>query len=185
QFAIFTNLLQDPSGFYRHAYNWPDQKDGVFWGRGNGWVAAAGYEYLRVRRNRGETDIDAKQAAGRLIDAALASQDLASGMWWTVLNRPGETYLETSATALFASAMARGYRYGYLNDGVLGAVYAAVEGIKTRIITDDEGRPVITDISGPTGPGSFKGYAAVKIVEDAPYGIGAVIMALVESSGLP
>lgn len=185
QFAIFTDLLQGESGFYRHAYNWPGQDDDVYWGRGNGWVAAAGYEFLHVLRNRDEEDPVVEGAMQGLTDAMTKAQDPKSGLWWTVLNRPGETYLETSASALFAYSMARGYRYGYQDSKILDAIDDAMAGIKDRIQTDDEGRPVITGVSGPTGVGSFKNYASVDTIYDVPFGIGAVILALVETSGLP
>lgn len=185
QFLIFTDLLARPQGFYLHAWGWPgEQDDDVFWARGNGWVAASAAMYLRVRRLRGDQDKEVGAAFSRLIEAVVGAQDKASGLWWTVLNRPGETYLETSASALFAFALARAYRTGYAGDEVLGTIGAAIKGLRLRIERDEQGRPTVTGISGPTIPGTFKTYAAVKLVEDAPYGIGAVILALIEASGL-
>jgi unsaturated rhamnogalacturonyl hydrolase len=185
QYSVFASLLQKESGFFMHAYKWPQpQDDNVFWGRGNGWVAASVYEYLRVLTDRGEDDDTAAQSALKLMDAASSAQDKDTGLWWTVLNRPGETYLETSASALFAFAFARAYRYGYLNDSSLKVISEAVKGIKSRIKADEKGRPVITGISGPTGAGTFQNYANIGIEDDLPYGTGAVIMALVETSGL-
>lgn len=185
QFAIFTDLLQSDGGFYRHAHNWPGQDENVYWGRGNGWVAAAGSEYLRVLRDRGETDAVAETAMDRLMEAARAVQDPKTGLWWTVLNRPDETYLETSATALFSYALARLYRYGYTDDTALRAIADAMDGVRSRVVTTKLGKPVITGVSGPTGVGSFANYAGIKTIDDVPFGIGAVILALVESSGLP
>jgi len=185
QFAIFTDLLQSDTGFYRHAHAWPGQDDDVYWGRGNGWVAAAGAEYLRVLRDRGETDGVAEAAVGLLMDDVKAAQDPQTGLWWTVLNRPGETYLETSATALFSYALSRLYRYGHADDTALRVIADAMDGIRSRIARDDQDRPVIEGVSGPTGVGSFANYAAVKTIDDVPFGIGVVILALVESSGLP
>lgn len=187
QFDIFTRVLQDEGGFYTHACEHTTfaQEPGIFWGRGNGWVLAAGYDHLRVRRNRGELVPDMEAALVRLTDAAISSQDAASGLWWTILNRPGESYLETSVAALFAFGMARGYRYGQLDESVLPVIRGAIEGVINRIEYDDENRPVVTGVSGPTNPGRFETYAAVRQADDISYGLGAVIMALVESSGLP
>jgi unsaturated rhamnogalacturonyl hydrolase len=186
QFDIFTDHLQSESGFYTHAT--PEckfeQESGIFWGRGNGWVLAAGYDHLRVRRNRGEEDATMMAALEKLTQAAIETQDQESGLWWTVLNRQGETYLETSAAALFAFGMARGYRYGHLDDTVLPTVEKAIIGLKAQITFDDMQRPVLTGVSGPTNPGTTEGYGAIRQVDDVSYGTGAAIMALVETSGL-
>ncbi len=44
---------------------------------------------------------------------------------------------------------------------------------------------MVTDISGQTDPGTFERYAAVQLYEDRDFGVGAVILALIETSGLP
>lgn len=115
----------------------------------------------------------------------IAAQDVDSGLWWQVVNRPGETYLETSATALFAYGLARGVRYGFRDLALVGAIDAAIAGIETRIRRDAAGRPIVTDVSGPTMVGGFDYYASIPLEEDVPFGVGAVILALTESSGLP
>jgi unsaturated rhamnogalacturonyl hydrolase len=186
QLEIFTTLMQDDSGFYVHAHDWivPQTPD-TFWGRGNGWVAAAAAQYLRVRINRGQQDPAAAAAAGRLLAAAAAVQDHETGLWWTILNRPGETYLETSAAALFAFGMARAWRYGLAGDEILEAIALAMEGLRSRIVFEADGRPCVTGVSGPTSADKFEVYAAVPVEDDLPFGIGCAVMALVETSGLP
>ena len=185
QVAIFIDKLQDPSGFFHHATvnSFPQDPD-VFWGRGNGWVVWALADYLRARQLRGETDEKAVAALRKLAAAVIASQDAATGLWWTVLNRPGETYLETSASALFAAGLARGWRIGVLGDEVLPVIAKAMVGVKGKIVTGADG-PVVTGISGPTNAGTFATYKAVGIEDDLPFGIGAVVFALIETSGLP
>lgn len=186
QFAIFTDLLQKGPGLYMHAYEWiAPQEAGVYWARGNGWVTAAAYQYLRVRRLREEEDGPVSAAASILTSAVLEVQEADTGLWWTVLNRPGETYLETSASALFAYSFARAYRYGYAGDDILAPIAAAMKGIRTRIETDETERPFVTGISGATGVDRFEGYAGIPQQDDLPFGVGAVLMALVETSGLP
>ncbi|MEZ4267732.1 MAG: glycoside hydrolase family 88 protein [Myxococcota bacterium] len=185
QYGIFASLMQEASGFFKHAaHSEFPQEDDVYWGRANGWIVAAAYDHLRVRRNRGERLPEMEASAKRLVDAALASQDAATGLWWTVPNRPGETYLETSASALFAFGMARGYRYGWLDATVLPSIERAMAGVRERIVSGDDGRPVITGTSGPTNVGPFDYYASVKVADDISYGVGAVLLALVETAGL-
>lgn len=185
QLDIFATLLQDEDGWFRHAYGWELTHEDVYWARGNGWVTAATAEYLQVRLDRGETDERARTVLLDQVDAIVASQDGASGLWWTVLDRPGETYLETSAAALFALGMARAYRAGLLDDGSLPVIESAMSGVESRIETGSDGEPVVTGISGPTTVGTFDDYATIELGDDIDYGVGAVILALIETSGLP
>ncbi|HJL15418.1 MAG TPA: glycoside hydrolase family 88 protein [Sandaracinaceae bacterium LLY-WYZ-13_1] len=187
QARVFTETMQDPSGFYVHAYMWvgAEQDEGVYWARGNGWVVTALHEMLRVHRVRGAEAPALEAAATALSDAVIAAQDPDTGLFWQVVNRPGETYLETSATALIAYGLARGVRYGYRDRATtVPAVEAAIEGLRSRIRRDDADRPVVTGISGPTMVGGFDYYASIPLEEDVPFGVGAAILALTEASGL-
>ncbi|WP_437815645.1 glycoside hydrolase family 88/105 protein [Sorangium sp. So ce1078] len=185
QFNIFASLLQDEPGLFRHAYNWATPQDpDVYWARGNAWVTAAGYDYLRARAARGERDDAVAASLDRQVAAVLAAQDPATGLWWTIMNRPGEIYLETSATALFAAGLARGLRHGFLDASVRPAIDSAMAGVRSRIEEDASGRPVVTGISGPTTVGRLDDYAEVELRDDISYGVGAVVLALIETSGL-
>jgi unsaturated rhamnogalacturonyl hydrolase len=184
QLAIFGRRLQAPGGLFVHADGWPEpQEPDVFWARGNAWVTVATADYLRVRALRHQGDAAAEDRLAAQVAAVLAAQD-ATGAWHTVVNRP-ESYLETSATALFAYGMARGYRYGAVGDEVLPAVASAVAAVRAAIARDEAGRPVVTGISGPTIVGTYASYAEVPRLDDASYGVGAAILALIEASGLP
>ena len=185
QFAIFTALLQSPGGLYVHAYGYKPKVDtDIYWGRGNGWVTAAGYDYLRARRVRGERDPLVQQALEKQVNALIGLQDQDTGMWWTILNRPGETYLETSAGALFAYGMARAYRYGFLGAEVLPVIAKAMDGVRSKIVKDEQGRPVVTGVSLGTSAGTFEYYKSVAVGDDIGYGVGVVILSLIETSGI-
>ena len=184
QFTIFTDLLQEDPGWYKHAYGWAGPQDpGVYWARGNGWITASGYDHLRLRVLRGEELPAIRQALERQVVAILASQT-DTGLWWNNPSHPGEFYQETSASALFAYGMARAYRYGLLDDEVLPAIEAAMDGVQAMIELDAQGRPVVTGISGPTTVGTLEMYGQVPLTDDITYGLGAVILALSETSGL-
>lgn len=186
QFTIFTDLLQSESGFYKHAvYTFFEQDEDVYWARANAWIVAAAYDHMRVRWARGETLDDMASATARLSEAIMASQDAETGLWWTVVNRPGESYLETSASALFAFALARGWRYGLVGDEAIPVIAAAIDGVIAQVVLSDDGRPVVTGVSGPTNVGTLDYYASVPLVDDISYGVGAVLLALTEVSGLP
>jgi unsaturated rhamnogalacturonyl hydrolase len=188
QYRIFATALQDAGGFFRHAYDWPGAQDpGVFWARGNGWVLASGADYLHARSTRGESDDVVRASYQRLAAAVVDEQDPATGLFWTIVNAraEGETYLETSATALFALGLARGSKDGLVDASARAAITRAMEGVRAQITKDAEGRPVVTGISGPTDVGRRADYAAVPLESDVSYGVGAVILALIEVADLP
>lgn len=185
QMAIFQPRLQHDNGLMQHAYGWPgDVDDDIYWNRGNSWVAASLSDYLRVRLLRGEPDPLVEKMFRDQIRGALELQDQETGLWWTIMNRPGEGYQETSGPALFAYGIARAYRYGILGESELQAALRAVEGVKGRVERDEQGRPVVTGTSFGTDPTNFETYISVEQADDVHYGVGAVILALIETSGL-
>lgn len=185
QLDIFGTLLQADNGLLVHSHGWPLEFDtDIYWGRGNSWVTVAVADYVRARVLRHESDDRATEILSRQIDGAIATQD-ESGGWWSIMNRPDEIYLETSATALFAYGMARAYRYGFAGEEVRAPIDAALAYVRTQVIDDGEGRPMVIGTSGPTTVGTFDDYANVDLEDDLTYGVGGVILALIESSGLP
>ena len=198
QLRLFADALQDPGGLYRHAAFWVvEPPEPVHWARGNGWAAAAAAQYLYTLTMPGQV---APGPAGEVqslddlqehietfqtqIGAVAAAQDADTGLWWNFVDHPGEMYRETSGTALFAYAMARAWRAGKLDDAVLPVVARAAAGVRGRIV-ERHGHPVVTGTSGPTTADLPETYAKVPLVDDISYGVGAVILALVETSGLP
>ena len=187
QYRVFAAHLQDEDGWLRHAYQWLAPHDNVHWARGNGWVTAAAYEYLRARRVRGEEDPEIAASIAAQVDAIRATQDPETGLWRTMVDRNDEgNYLETSGAALFAYGMARGWRIGLLDDDVLPVITRAMDGVRGRIARDDTSNaPIVTGTSGPTTAGTVAEYLKVPLADDISYGIGAVLLALIETSGLP
>jgi unsaturated rhamnogalacturonyl hydrolase len=184
QSRIITGILQDDNGFMRHAQDWPGYDESLYWARGNAWVVASLADYLRIRLERDESDPELEDVFLRHVEAIIGAQEANDGMWWSIMNRPGEIYTETSGSALFASGIARAYRHGILGDEERAVAERAVAGIvEDRIRIDDDG-PVVTGVSLATDPWSFEEYASVPLGDDVNYGVGAVILALIETSGL-
>jgi unsaturated rhamnogalacturonyl hydrolase len=185
QLRIFYEVLQQDNGLMRHAdEHWINRQDeGVYWARGNGWVTAASAEYLRLMRNRGAVDAAVRDALNAQVSALLERQH-DDGLWWTVLSHPGEAYRETSAAALMAFGMARAWRYGALGDEVLEPIRRAVRGLQTRLEQRDDGW-VVVGTSGPTMAGRKNVYTDARLMDDLSYGVGAVVLALLERAGLP
>jgi hypothetical protein len=57
--------------------------------------------------------------------------------------------------------------------------------VRGTIVRDAMDRPIVTGISASTGVGGFDLYANVTVGQDFSYGVGAAILILSETSGLP
>ena len=71
-----------------------------------------------------------------------------------------------------------------LGEEELDAAKRAVEAVKGAVVRDEQGRPFVTGVSDGTNPSTFEGYISIPVREDLNYGVGTVILALIETSGL-
>ena len=114
---FFAKYIQDnEEKLFYHCYwtkakhTYPKKK--IFWGRGNGWVIA-GLPMLLDNITDGEE----KDLALKILQEtseALIQYQREDGWFETVMNKPGKTYIESSATALIAGGWLHGVRKGYL-----------------------------------------------------------------------
>lgn len=96
----------------RHAYDCTSQKHlGHFWGRGNGWVAVALVELLRLYPKADEYFYNKYKS---LMKMAYDSKS-ENGMLHTLINVP-DSYCESTGSMLFGYAAAEGARMGLLGD---------------------------------------------------------------------
>jgi len=185
--GVYAKYLQDKDKkLWYHSY-WVKRNSPypphLFWGRGNGWVIAALpmiLDYLPDdHRRRGEI-IQILQRSS----AALLNYQRKDGYFETILNRPGKTYREASATALIASGWLHGVRCGYLEEKYKPAAVKALEAIINNLEYENR-RVYMTEISGPTIPlplFPYLGYRFVPRRKNYPYGIAALIFAAIEYS---
>jgi unsaturated rhamnogalacturonyl hydrolase len=136
-------------GLYRHG--WVDGMDphpSFFWGRANGWAIMATVELLEVL----PADHPGRPAILELLRAhaaGLARLQSGTGMWHQLLDRP-DSYLETSATAMYAFALARGINRGWLDRRVYSPVAVlAWNAVTTKVNTVGE----VEDVCVGTGMG--------------------------------
>lgn len=162
QFEAHRACLQDPdTGLYRHLYDGVSDSHmaGVFWGRGNGWMAASSVDVLEAIGQPGMPE-GLVTAFQRQMAAVRPLQD-ASGMFHTVLDDP-DTYLEMSATAGLGYAALKGIRLGLLAPDFAGlgeqTVQATVQqtgsdGIVGRVSSGTSGFIAYDDYNQiPCGP---------------------------------
>lgn len=117
-------LFNQRTGLYTHGRNMnqPDNPE-FYWARANGWVAMATVELLDVLPE----DHVARPQILELMRAhfkALAQLQSGAGLWHQMLDKP-DSYLETSASAMFVYAIARAINRGWISPVSYGSVAQA------------------------------------------------------------
>ena len=107
ELAAYVDKLQQPNGLFYHADVSPH-----FWGRGNGWFAAALAEVLRSLPP--EHPKYARLMAGyKTMMAALKKYQTPSGLWRQLVDNEA-AWDETSCTGMFTYALIVGVKHGWL-----------------------------------------------------------------------
>lgn len=159
---------------FRHGYvEGASHQPSMAWGRANGWAILTLcqlLDYLPENHSRRAEllDIYRKHAAG------LANLQGIDGFWHQLLDHP-ETFEETSATAIFAYALAHGINKGWLDPVTFGPVaQLAWEAVSSKI--NDKGE--VEDVCVGTGMGFEPAYYAYRPVSvKAAHGYGPAIWA--------
>lgn len=183
--GLYARLLMDPaSKLWHHAY-WDRTRRpyprNIFWGRGNGWVAAS----LPMILDCLPADHPERSrilAVLRETSEALLRYQRPDGYFETVLNRPGRTYRESSATALIASGWLHGVRTGYLPQAFRASAERAITAV-ARDLRTENGVTYLDGISGPTIPLQvfpYLGYTLIPRGANRPFGVAAFIFAAIE-----
>ncbi|HEX4053377.1 MAG TPA: glycoside hydrolase family 88 protein [Tepidisphaeraceae bacterium] len=175
QMLHFSSYLLVPStGLFTHHWNTgnPDDQPRYYWGRGNGWCAMAMVELLDVLPQ----DHPQRARILRLFRAyaqAVASLQAGDGLWHQMLDRT-DSYTETSCSAMFTFALARGVNRGWLDASAYGPVaQAGWNGLTSRI--DDEGH--ITGTCVGTGYADDYVFYYHRPQTDDIHGYGPVLLA--------
>lgn len=200
QFVWMEKHSRDPkTGLLYHGWDeskqqkWADKITGRsphVWGRAMGWYAMGLVDTLEFfpkdHPRRGELiAILARLAAG-----VEKVQDKKSGVWWDILDFPGreKNYLESSASAMFVYALARGVREGYLPEKYMKVATTGWAGIKREFIrtnskgeTNWEGTVSVSGLGGnPYRDGSYEYYMSEKVRTNDAKGLGPAIRAALE-----
>ena len=158
QFCLHYHFLSDSeTGLIYHGYdcNVREHK-GVFWGRGNCWLAAAGAEVLNIIGKKSPMWEEIYEIYKRHIWGVLKFQD-NSGGWHTVIDR-ADTYIEMSATAAFAFSVMRA-----VNSGLLDEKYrSAAEKAYSAVTADIKDGAVIHGSMGTCVMEDYRAYNDVK-----------------------
>ncbi len=175
--GFFKRMWMPEKNIFRHGYlEDASHQPSMAWGRANGWAILTMCQLLDYlpenHPGRKEIlDIYQKHAAG------LADLQGNDGFWHQLLDRP-DTYEETSATAIFAYALAHGVNEGWLEATTFGPVaQLAWEAVSSKI----NGRGEIEGVCVGTGMGFDPAFYAYRPVsKKAAHGYGPAIWAASE-----
>lgn len=205
QFLLVTRHTRDArTGLMYHAWDyaraqpWADTATGLsphFWGRAMGWYVMGVVETLdhfpADHPDRGaiiQTLADAAEAIAKV-------QDPLTGLWWNVLDQPNRAgnYLEASASSMFAYALAKGARLGYIDPSYRRVAERGFDGLLSNLVRENPDGTVslinVVQVSGVGGnlrrdgsyrDGSYAYYVSEPVVTDDYKGVGPFILAALE-----
>jgi rhamnogalacturonyl hydrolase YesR len=178
QIINYASYLQDTDGVWFHGY-FVDKKSPTCckWGRANGWVAVAIAEVLSVLPKDHPKYNKVLEICRRQLDGLRRYQS-ASGLWHQVIDHPELTWgTETSSSAQFTYALARGINRGWLDASYATLVQKALKGLKQRI--NEVGG--IDKVSRSTSIGlDLEYYNTRPTQDDDHHGNGLMLLALAE-----
>lgn len=161
----YVERLQQPDGLFFHG-----DAAHYYWGRGNGWVAA-GFAEILTDLPKAHPERAVIEGGYRKMMAALLANQAEDGMWRQLIDHP-ESWKETSGTAMFGFAMARGVRLGILTDPAYAkawkrawkalATYVQPDGQATEVcVGTNKADNVAHYLNRPRATGDLHGQAAL------------------------
>jgi unsaturated rhamnogalacturonyl hydrolase len=200
QFVLLDRHARDAkSGLLYHGWDESRTQAGVnkitgtspnLWARGMGWYMMALVDTLPYYRKDDPGRAVVLGILNRTAKALVRYQDKESGLWYQIVDRPGEkeNYIESSSVCMFTYALAKGARLGYLPKQYGASADRAWQGILKRFVqTGADGAPVLTGtVTGvalwgtPANDGSYGYYLHATVTSNDPKGIGPFLMAATE-----
>lgn len=168
-------LYMEDKNLFSHIFFVEENKaNRVPWGRGNGWVLLALSEVLlnipETYHGYGEIlDVYRKFAMG-----VLSFRDREKGIWHQVIDNP-ESYIETSGSAMFITALARGISKGWISDEYKNDISDAWKSLCRECI--DEDGNVFGICMGSGCNMEEKYYLNLNTIENDDHGVGVVLSA--------
>ena len=199
QFVIMEKHARDnKTGLLYHGWDeskmqaWANKETGKspnFWSRAMGWYMMGLVDVLDYYP---ENHPDRKiliSILNRLSGSILKFQDPKSGTWWQVTDKGGKegNYLESSGSAMFTYALAKGVRMGYLPKSYVQNIKTAFNGLLKEFVVEENG--IVHYIQGvggaglggnPYRDGSYEYYVKEPTRVDDLKAIGPFMQACVE-----
>lgn len=195
---IYAKTIDAETGLLYHGWDesksliWANRETGVspeFWGRAIGWYVVALVDELEVL----PADHPTREARIKILQdvsaALLNYQDKQTGLWYQIIDKPErpDNWHETSASAMFAYAFAKGAKNGWLDGKYTQAARKAYDGLITNhVYTDRNGRVYFTGtvfigtLNPKTTTGDYASYINTERQTDDVKGVGSLLFAALE-----
>lgn len=181
QIINFDKYLWDKSKeLYKHArIGDSEERSEIYWSRANGWISwTLSDALIIIPREHGK--YETVMNIYRKVMQGIINYQSDSGLWHQVLDRE-DSFKETSSSAMFTLAIARGVLNGWLSDEFKKYAVNGWNDISGNISNDG----IVKDICRGTGIGhTFKFYNSRQRFDNDPRGLGAVLTAAVEVNKL-
>ncbi len=174
QIISFHKYLYDKkSGLYYHCWFDGRKEHAVAqWGRANGWIVwslAEALKYIPASHKNYKKLLHIYQT---VMCSIIKYQD-ESGLWHQLIDKD-DSYLETSCSAMFTLALARGINNGWLSSKYKKYALKGWQGVNSKIDTDG----TVHSICRGTGVGyDLEFYYKRATFDNDPRGLGAVLTA--------
>ena len=197
---IKKHMRDEKTGLYYHGYDesrqmyWAGPETGCspnFWLRAMGWFLVAMVDVLERMDEQLYNEYRGIMAMlKQTVEDMHKFQDEQSGMFWQVIDHPEAegNYLETSGTALFAYAVLKGVRLGYLPKRMAAWAEKAFYGTCDRYLSKNPDGSLQLDgiclVAGLGGKdhrdGSLAYYFSEPVVCNDAKGVGPLVLAYTE-----
>jgi rhamnogalacturonyl hydrolase YesR len=186
QIISYASYLQEKDGVWYHAY-FIDRKMHTCcrWGRGNGWVAVSEAEVLSALPQTHPKYKQVLEIYKKHIDGLIEYQS-ASGLWNQVIDHPDLSWgTETSCSAQFTYAIARGINRGWLDASYKTAAKKALAALSDTSRISAKGELLRVGASTSIGQDlAYYNSRPVEAEEKYSHGSGLMLLALTEMNTL-
>lgn len=200
QFSLAYEHCYDPAtGLLRHAWDadgsmfWSDPRTGQSahaWGRALGWYCMALVDVIDILGQENSREL--VEIMHSVFRSLREKADPLTGLWFQVLDRPGEegNYLEATCCAMFSYAFSKAVNIGVYSDRRYAAeVYRKT--VRQFVTRDSQGLVNLErccEVAGLGGKdnrsGDYDYYIHERVRANDPKGIGPLIWASIESEKL-
>lgn len=168
--GMSARLFHQDVGLYDHS--WYENAQPVdpkfYWGRGAGWMLMSMAELLSVMPEDHPDRAKVLDQYRRAVAGVGAVQG-GTGLWHQLLDKP-DSYLETSASAMFTFAIARGVNRGWLSTAWAPVAQTGWQALARRVRPDGQIEGICVGTTAaydavyyynrPTDLGAMQGYGA-------------------------
>jgi unsaturated rhamnogalacturonyl hydrolase len=177
----------------RKFQKWADPNTGCsphFWSRAEGWYAMALVDVLDYLPNDHSGRAKVLSILNQVAAGIKKHQDPKTGLWYQVTDQGGRkgNYLEATSSSMFAYALLKAVRLGYISKDYKAIGVKAYQGILTNLIKENgDGTLSLTQCCSVAGlggnpyrDGSYEYYISEPVRDNDPKGVGPFIMAALE-----